>query len=313
MRVARDADGHQRASALEAAARLALEGGDELGVLMLHRWAEDVGAGERVLLHANEARRRLGLEPADLHALTAEQRVARGEELLARGSTPEAASALALVFREHAVLPPDLRSRLAAAYARALHADGRTDDAVKALRDVAATLDKLADREGLYLLAADAVRVSVYGLSTAGAPQEDGRPAARILGAFPNPTSGGASLVFDLSAGGAASGRRQVAVSVYDLAGRRVRTVHQGPADPGRVEFRWDGRTDAGLPAAAGIYFFRAQVDEQSAVTLPLRNEDGWKRFELPLPEGKHRLRFTFSADQPAWRLPGFHAEVRTP
>jgi hypothetical protein len=65
--------------------------------------------------------------------------------------------------------------------------------------------------------------------------------------------------------------------------------------------------------SADGVVLFRAQVDDTSAVTLPVRNQDGWKRFEMPLPEGKHKVRFSLSAEQPAWRLPGFHAEVRAP
>jgi hypothetical protein len=66
--------------------------------------------------------------------------------------------------------------------------------------------------------------------------------------------------------------------------------------------------------SADGVVLLRAQVDGHSAVTVPVRNEDGWKRFELPLEgEGKHRVQFSLSSDRPAWRLPGFHAEVRAP
>lgn len=155
MGIARDADGDERGAALEAAARLALQGGDELGVLMLHAWAASLGVGDRVLVQANEARRRLGLEPLDLQALTAEQRVARGEELFGRGATAEAVSALELVYRNRERLAAPLRVRLAQVYARALSAEGLIDSAVKVLRDAAETLDKLADRERLYVLASE--------------------------------------------------------------------------------------------------------------------------------------------------------------
>ncbi len=63
--------------------------------------------------------------------------------------------------------------------------------------------------------------------------------------------------------------------------------------------------------SASGVVSFRVRVDGTKSVLLPLRNEDGWKRFELALEPGKHLVVFEVSSDQPAWRLPGFHAEVR--
>ena len=63
--------------------------------------------------------------------------------------------------------------------------------------------------------------------------------------------------------------------------------------------------------SASGVVSFRVRVDSTKSILLPLRNEDGWKRFELPLEPGKHVVVFELSSEQPAWRLPGFHAEVR--
>jgi flagellar hook assembly protein FlgD len=48
-----------------------------------------------------------------------------------------------------------------------------------------------------------------------------------------------------------------VELAVYDLAGRRVRTVVRGPLAAGRHTFTWDGRTDGGRSLAAGIYMTR--------------------------------------------------------
>ena len=68
---------------------------------------------------------------------------------------------------------------------------------------------------------------------------------------------------------------------------------------------------------ADGVALFRVRVDETQAVTVPLRNParegEGWQRFELALGPGTHRVRFEIESEQPAWRLPGFHAEVRAP
>jgi hypothetical protein len=62
-----------------------------------------------------------------------------------------------------------------------------------------------------------------------------------------------------------------------------------------------------------GVVVFRTQVDDQASVSLPLHSSDGWRRFELDLGEGTHKVRFSISAERPAFRLPGFHAEVRGP
>ena len=63
--------------------------------------------------------------------------------------------------------------------------------------------------------------------------------------------------------------------------------------------------------SASGVVSFRVRVDSAKTILIPLRNEDGWKRFELALEPGKHLVVFEVSSDAPAWRLPGFHAEVR--
>jgi hypothetical protein len=51
-----------------------------------------------------------------------------------------------------------------------------------------------------------------------------------------------------------------VDVGVFDAGGRRVRTVQAGVLPAGTSHARWDARTDAGHPAAGGVYFFRMLV-----------------------------------------------------
>ncbi len=47
----------------------------------------------------------------------------------------------------------------------------------------------------------------------------------------------------------------RVALRVFDLSGRRVRTILEGPMEAGVHSFAWDGRNEAGKEAAPGIYF----------------------------------------------------------
>jgi len=48
-----------------------------------------------------------------------------------------------------------------------------------------------------------------------------------------------------------------VRLEVYDVRGRRVRTLVDRTVSAGEFRARWDGRDDAGRAAAAGIYFLR--------------------------------------------------------
>jgi hypothetical protein len=68
----------------------------------------------------------------------------------------------------------------------------------------------------------------------------------------PNPFRGRLTFVVAVPA---AAG--PVELSVYDLAGRRIRTLTRGALAPGRHTFLWDGRTDGGRRLAAGVYVSR--------------------------------------------------------
>jgi flagellar hook assembly protein FlgD len=49
-----------------------------------------------------------------------------------------------------------------------------------------------------------------------------------------------------------------VDAAIYDVLGRRVRTLKHGVADAGSQVLRWDGRDERGRPADPGSYFVRA-------------------------------------------------------
>jgi hypothetical protein len=49
----------------------------------------------------------------------------------------------------------------------------------------------------------------------------------------------------------------EVDVAVFDVLGRRVRSLHRGFVEPGSYVWTWDGRNDQGHPAVAGPYFIR--------------------------------------------------------
>jgi flagellar hook assembly protein FlgD len=48
-----------------------------------------------------------------------------------------------------------------------------------------------------------------------------------------------------------------VRACVYDVAGRRVATIAEGRYPAGAHPLRWDGGTEGGGVAPAGVYFIR--------------------------------------------------------
>jgi hypothetical protein len=57
-----------------------------------------------------------------------------------------------------------------------------------------------------------------------------------------------------------------VEVVVYDLLGRKIRTLVSGEMEPGRYDKEWAGTDGQGLTVPTGIYFIRMVADEFSAV-----------------------------------------------
>ena len=53
----------------------------------------------------------------------------------------------------------------------------------------------------------------------------------------------------------------ELTVSLYDLSGRRVRSLGQGRHGAGVVELRWDGRDDRGWILPPGIYLYHITAD----------------------------------------------------
>jgi flagellar hook assembly protein FlgD len=53
-----------------------------------------------------------------------------------------------------------------------------------------------------------------------------------------------------------------VAVEIFDLAGRRVRTLVDGPFTAGPHEFVWSGHDESDRRLPDGLYFARVRVPD---------------------------------------------------
>lgn len=77
-------------------------------------------------------------------------------------------------------------------------------------------------------------------------------PAALLLGAgSPNPFTTSTTIPFALPAAG------DVRLEVFDVSGRQVATLVAGRLEAGLHRVTWDGRTESGRSAAAGVYLVR--------------------------------------------------------
>ena len=104
------------------------------------------------------------------------------------------------------------------------------------------------------------LKSSVSEQMTAVMTPEVVRPVQHRLGdSYPNPFNPAVVLPLELAMDAA-----RVSLTVYDVLGRRVRQVWQGPLGVGRHRLVWDGRDEAGQTVAAGVYIYQVEVDGQT-------------------------------------------------
>jgi hypothetical protein len=76
--------------------------------------------------------------------------------------------------------------------------------------------------------------------------------------AFPNPVRGSTTISFSVPRGARA------VLEVYDLAGRRVRTLFDGICGMGACQVPWHGDDDGGRKVGSGVYFHRLRTAEET-------------------------------------------------
>lgn len=83
----------------------------------------------------------------------------------------------------------------------------------------------------------------------------------RVLGLrtpTPNPFSAQTTVRFDLPLAGSAK------LSIHDVNGRLVRTLHEGDAVAGLHAIGWDGKSNDGHAVSSGLYFVRFEAQGQT-------------------------------------------------
>jgi hypothetical protein len=79
-----------------------------------------------------------------------------------------------------------------------------------------------------------------------------------LLQNSPNPFNQATKIEFTLAKSGF------VSLSIYDMLGRKVRTLASKHLPSGYKSVLWDGRNDSGEDVASGIYFYQLRVRDYS-------------------------------------------------
>lgn len=89
--------------------------------------------------------------------------------------------------------------------------------------------------------------------------------AASLFQNRPNPMAGSTRIEYDLPAEG------EVRLRIFDVAGRRVRTLVDGRKGAGRHAEQWNGRDEGGAAVASGVYFYELDVEGQRSTRRLVR------------------------------------------
>ena len=79
---------------------------------------------------------------------------------------------------------------------------------------------------------------------------------------YPNPFNPTTTITFDVP--GEAGEKKQVRLTIYDIRGRRVKTLIDSELEPGRHRVVWDGRNDRGQRVASGIYLYTLKSGDKT-------------------------------------------------
>jgi hypothetical protein len=93
----------------------------------------------------------------------------------------------------------------------------------------------------------------------------EGPPAFALSSVRPQPAAGRCRAELALPAPG------RVRAVVFDLLGRRVRTLADAPLAAGNHTLEWDGDRDDGTPAGPGLYLLKVAGDGRAAVARIVR------------------------------------------
>jgi hypothetical protein len=82
-------------------------------------------------------------------------------------------------------------------------------------------------------------------------------PLVSRVGNYPNPFNPQTTISYELGASA------PVELAVYDIRGRKVRSLVRGEVQAGYQSVTWNGTDDSGRTVASGVYFYRLRVGDK--------------------------------------------------
>jgi len=82
----------------------------------------------------------------------------------------------------------------------------------------------------------------------------------KLISNYPNPFNPSTTISFIIEK------TTPVTIDIYNVKGQRVRTFNTQLYTPGQHTVIWNGSDDSGHPMASGVYFYRMQTDDYSAI-----------------------------------------------
>jgi len=147
-------EGEAQVEALRRAAITANDGHEHLAAIAIAKRARDLGFGDEIAPYEDDAWIALDMSATRLDLFGDADTIERGERLVEKGLYEQAINSLRSVFDRRITLQRDERARLGKAYARALAAEDRIDQAMIVLRKTATENEVAAMRREIYLFAA---------------------------------------------------------------------------------------------------------------------------------------------------------------
>lgn len=104
----------------------------------------------------------------------------------------------------------------------------------------------------------DTKTLQVWGDGETGTATHDviARTLALLAPSYPNPFTDATTIAYTIDQAG------PVTLDVFDLLGRRVRTLVDDALPAGIYQAVWDGRDDSGRPVASGVFLYRLRLGE---------------------------------------------------
>jgi len=122
---------------------------------------------------------------------------------------------------------------------------------------------RVRDNQGKYSAWSNvfhAVAITVTGVHTPGVTGNADPVQFGLSGIFPNPCNPTATIEYFLP------DRSDIRLTIFDLLGRKVRDLMDGPSPGGVHTATWDGTTDGGVGVPSGVYLCHLQAGARFSV-----------------------------------------------